>query len=275
MASDQEVALLDHIIVLVPHSELKDPPKRLTDNFNITDGGKHADGKTENKLIVFQDGTYIELISFIDDLREHQDDHWWGYKPYGIVDWAVTNKADYKANYDSLIGRLADAQSDSSGAFSYAPPQTGGRTRPDGVRLEWAVTFPTRRIDAEITTRPPNLPFYCHDITPRENRVNGETGHPCGAVGIREVLALVDETRIENFARYIGAAVNSGSIEQSSDGGITVGTPHGALGVISFVTPTTDAEKEEAHERKFVLKELKFDFGSNEASKGVVFSYPF
>jgi hypothetical protein len=52
MASDQKVALLDHIIVLVPHAELKDPPKSLTNNFNITNGGRHADGKTENKLIV-------------------------------------------------------------------------------------------------------------------------------------------------------------------------------------------------------------------------------
>lgn len=276
MASDHKVALLDHIIVLVPHAELKDPPKGLTDNFNITNGGKHADGKTENKLIVFKDGSYIELISFIDDLPENRADHWWGSKPYGIIDWAFTNQVDYKSNYEALVSRLADAQKGSSGAYSYAPPRLGGRIRPDGVKLEWAVTFPTNKegTDAE-TTRPSNLPFYCHDITPRENRVNGETEHPCGAVGIREVLALVDSAQTGVFAGLTRAAVNSDNIEQSNKSGISVGTPHGAPSVISFVIPTTDAEEEEARLHKFVLKELKFNHGSSDVSDGITFSYPF
>ncbi|KAK6506066.1 hypothetical protein TWF506_010990 [Arthrobotrys conoides] len=276
MASDQKVALLDHIIVLVPHAELRDPPKSLTDNFNITNGGKHADGKTENKLIVFQDGTYIELISFINDLPENRADHWWGSKPYGIVDWAFTNKINYESNYEALISRLADAQGGSSGAYSYAPPRLGGRIRPDGVELEWAVTFPTNKDGKDTeTTRPSNLPFYCHDITPRENRVNGEIEHPCGAVGIREVLALVDDVKIGSFDSLIRAAVNSDIEERSTSSGVSVGTPHGAPSVISLVPPTTDVEEEEARLHKFVLKELKFDYGSSDVSAGITFSYPF
>ncbi|KAK6332048.1 hypothetical protein TWF718_002583 [Orbilia javanica] len=276
MASDQKVALLDHIIVLVPHPELKDPPKWLTDNFNITNGGRHADGKTENKLIVFKDGSYIELISFIDDLPENRADHWWGSKPYGIIDWAFTNQVDYESNYEALISRLADAQKGSSGTYSYAPPQLGGRIRPDGVRLEWAVTFPTNKEGTDTeTTRPSNLPFYCHDITPRGNRVNGETEHPCGAVGIREVLALADDAKTGVFASLIRAAVDSDSREQSNGNGILVGTPYGAPGSISFITPVTDAEKEEARLHGFVLKELKFNYGQDNGLGGVIFKYPF
>ncbi|KAF3080677.1 hypothetical protein TWF102_002130 [Orbilia oligospora] len=276
MASDQKVALLDHIIVLVPHAELKDPPKSLTDNFNITNGGRHADGKTENKLIVFKDGSYIELISFINDLPENRAGHWWGSKPYGIVDWAFTNQIDYKSNYEALISRLADTQRGSPGAYSYATPQLGGRIRPDGVKLEWAVTFPTKKEGEDTeTTRPSNLPFYCHDITPRDNRVNGETEHPCGAVGIREVLALVDDVQNDAFAGLIRASVNSDDKEQINRSGVLVGTPHGAPSVISFIIPTTDAEKDEARLHKFVLKELKFDHGSSDISTGITFSYPF
>lgn len=40
-------------------------------------GGKHADGKTENKLILFRDGTYLELIAFVNDDPEKRKGHWW------------------------------------------------------------------------------------------------------------------------------------------------------------------------------------------------------
>jgi len=61
-------ALLDHVIILVPSSIIDSPPEWLTKHFTITQGGTHADGKTHNSLIVFQDGSYIELIAFVDGM---------------------------------------------------------------------------------------------------------------------------------------------------------------------------------------------------------------
>lgn len=59
---------LDHIVLLVPNETLANLPAWITDAFTVLDGGAHAGGETENKLIVFQDGSYIELISFVRDL---------------------------------------------------------------------------------------------------------------------------------------------------------------------------------------------------------------
>jgi len=51
---------LDHIIILVPYSDLLNVPSWITDNFAVTNGGQHAGAQTENKLICFRDGSYIE-----------------------------------------------------------------------------------------------------------------------------------------------------------------------------------------------------------------------
>ncbi|OCL03243.1 hypothetical protein AOQ84DRAFT_392409, partial [Glonium stellatum] len=69
---------LDHIVILLPHADLLNPPAWLTKHFTISPGGRHADNRTENKLILFQDGSYIELIAFIDDDPARRAGHWWG-----------------------------------------------------------------------------------------------------------------------------------------------------------------------------------------------------
>lgn len=60
---------------------------------NIQPGGKHADGRTENRLVVFRDGTYLELIAFIDDAPEKRRGHWWD-RAFGVVDYALTTTND-------------------------------------------------------------------------------------------------------------------------------------------------------------------------------------
>ena len=57
--------ILDHIVILVPHETLTNLPPWLTDAFTVLEGGRHADGVTENKLILLQDGVYFELIAFV------------------------------------------------------------------------------------------------------------------------------------------------------------------------------------------------------------------
>ncbi|KAF3929602.1 hypothetical protein ABW19_dt0209223 [Dactylella cylindrospora] len=273
------IALLDHIIVLLPHEELLNPPEWLTDKFNLTDGGKHADGKTENKLIIFKDGTYIELISFI--TPESRENHWWGQKPYGIIDWSFSTSDDYSEHYSSLKLRLSAVQKEpvypslTAGFFSYQEPQLGGRFRPDGVELKWAVTFPTFTKSTEdgevVTKRPANLPFFCHDITPRGNRVNGNTEHPCGAVGISEVRALVDQDVKADFAAYAAAALNS-KVNVRGDR-ISMGTVAGEESDVVFVLPEGEEEKGRLGGDKFVLKELLFKLEDGRSGE-VTFSYP-
>ncbi|GAA6005079.1 hypothetical protein JCM10207_008504 [Rhodosporidiobolus poonsookiae] len=160
---------LDHIIVLVPHAVLHSLPAALTDAFTVTPGGQHADGLTENKLIILRDGAYLELIAFMPGAD--RSSHWWGAKQNGTMDFALTSP--------SLP---------SSFPAAFDPPQAGSRVRPDGEKVEWFVTFPKKAFERG------SVPFFCHDRTPRQLRVptdEAKTTHPSGAVGVAQLTVRV------------------------------------------------------------------------------------
>ncbi|KUJ22958.1 uncharacterized protein LY89DRAFT_536933, partial [Mollisia scopiformis] len=179
---------LDHIIILIPYTTLLDPPAWITDNFTLSPGGRHADNKTENKLICFQDGSYIELISFVNDDPKNREGHWWGSKSFGIIDFAFTDSSgDAEIQYSELAKRLQELNAkEGQSKFEYAEPVAGGRKRPDGVDVKWKVTFPVLNDGRQRG----EFPFFCHDVTARKLRVPLEeknVSHPSGAVGIKEM----------------------------------------------------------------------------------------
>ncbi|KAK3067479.1 hypothetical protein LTR53_015630 [Teratosphaeriaceae sp. CCFEE 6253] len=201
---------LDHVIILVPYKDITDPPIWVTDHFILSPGGRHVDNKTENRLILFADGTYIELIAFIDDDPEKRRGHWWDLD-YGIVDFALGTAEPF--DYPALQERL---ESSGSGV-SYAEPQAGGRRTPDGQELKWKVTFPLGAARGEV-------PFWCHDVTPRERRVpvNADnTKHPCGAVGMAGINTKVPASELERFGKALFAITD----ETRQDDRYPVGCP--------------------------------------------------
>lgn len=68
---------LDHVVLLLPCKELTELPAWVTENFTVSEGGQHADKKTENRLVLFRDGTYLELIAFINDDPDKRKGHYW------------------------------------------------------------------------------------------------------------------------------------------------------------------------------------------------------
>lgn len=209
-------AQLDHVILLLPYPDLANPPAWLTDNLVVSPGGKHGDGKTENRLVLFADGTYLELIAFIDDDAEKRRGHWWD-KPFGVVDFALTTTK--ALDYSALKERLAKTET----GVMYAEPQEGGRVTPDGVELQWKVTFPTGIGRG-------NVPFWCHDITPRGRRVpitEDNTKHPCGASGMAGVQLEINDSKLEIVQKATAAIVQS---EGRADGPYELGTPHEGKG---------------------------------------------
>jgi hypothetical protein len=70
---------LDHLVVLV-----RDLEGAIGDygvlGFAVTPGGEHADGLTRNALIPFEDGSYLELVAFLDP--EDTRDNVWGWRPF-------------------------------------------------------------------------------------------------------------------------------------------------------------------------------------------------
>lgn len=191
---------VDHVVLLLPFRDIVNPPSWITDNFTVSQGGQHADQKTENKLIFFEDGTYLELIAFIDDDPEKRRGHWWD-EPYGIVDYALTtpNPLDHAA----LNQRLGATGT----GITYKAPQKGGRPKADGKVLEWEVTFPQGAQRGAV-------PFWCHDITPREWRVpvsdnEAAITHPCGAKGIAGIQTEVPQKTVADLSNAVAAIVDS------------------------------------------------------------------
>jgi len=204
-------ACLDHIIILVPYKDVLNPPEWLTRNFSVTPGGVHAGGKTANKLITFQDGSYFELIAFVNDDPKNKEGHWWGQKKPGIIDFAFTTDEDAKTHYEALSKRLAGLEG-SKGGISYAPPQAGGRKRDDGQELKWEVTFPN-------DLKRGQLPFFCHDVTPRTLRVpsaSENTNHPSKAYGVKSLGIVMSRGQWNDLAKQYPAVLNIDGPTQGS-----------------------------------------------------------
>ncbi|KAF4555085.1 Hypothetical protein D9617_3g021550 [Elsinoe fawcettii] len=191
---------VDHIIIGLPYSDLQKFPSWLTDNFTIAPGGRHADGKTENKLVVFKDGSYLELIAFINDDPEKKKGHWWGELGSGIIDFAFTSESPEDVH--EVNKRIDDAKTGLNGA-RYQEPREGGRIKPDGTEIKWKVTFPEN-------VRRGEAPFWCHDLTPRELRVTKDeklTTHPSGALGVGVLDLQVPDSRLSPFKKFYTALV--------------------------------------------------------------------
>jgi catechol 2,3-dioxygenase-like lactoylglutathione lyase family enzyme len=182
---------IDHLVILV--RDLAQATADYTSvGFVVTPGGTHADGATHNALVSFADGTYLELIAFVEPDRP-QAHPWWPRlaKGEGLVDFALRS--------DDLA---ADADRWRAQGLPVQGPQDGGRTRPDGQELRWR----TVRFGA-----PSVLPFVIQDVTPRELRVPGEdaTAHPIGVTGIAGLTVAVEALApaVQAYTALLGAPV--------------------------------------------------------------------
>ena len=205
---------LDHIVILVPHASLQRPPPWLTKGFTITPGGSHTDNKTENKLICFRDGSYIELIAFVNDDPKNRKGHMWGRKNFGIVDFAFTHEdGNAVEHWRELQERLAKLEfTDVEVRVDYQRPVAGGRTRPDGKKVEWNVTFPV----VSTGYQRGELPFFCYDVTDRVLRVPIEESnitHPNGAYGIKQIDIYVPAGRVVSLVKAYSTILD---VENSS-----------------------------------------------------------
>lgn len=203
---------LDHIIILVPQSTLRNPPAWLASNFTITPGGRHGDGITENVLISFQDGVYIELIAFVDGIDStERARHWWGNKTPGIIDFALTSTS--VEDLESTRQRVSTAGA--LNGVEYTQPRAGGRDKPDGTTIKWQVTFPHGGNVGRGA-----IPFWCHDVTARELRVPGSakaTQHSSGAMGILGLTLEVPETKFEETVRFYQAVFDGPGVAHGTN----------------------------------------------------------
>ncbi|KAJ5711354.1 hypothetical protein N7488_005510 [Penicillium malachiteum] len=192
------IPILDHIVVLVSHKTLLGIAEHIEGQFILAPGGDHADGLTTNRLILLPDGVYLELIAFFDNIDpERRRQHRWGNEAEGtIIDWAFTLPSE--SDFKFIQKRIGDADTD----LFYTDPIPGGRTKPDGTVLKWAVC--TSKDAQGDAVAPGSLPFWCLDRTPRANRVPYEaeshlTRHPNGVQGVLSVSVQIPTSDTSNF----------------------------------------------------------------------------
>lgn len=263
-------AQIDHVVVLVPYADLLIPPRWVTDNFTLTPGGRHSDGKTENKLIVFEDGTYLELIAFINDNPFLRRGHPWGTKSYGFIDFALTTPEGTTFDYTGLRGRIN--QKSGGLGIDYDQPLEGGRKGEDGKDVRWTVTFPKNVVGAgspgSSISRRGEIPFWCHDITPRPTRVDlstANTTHPSGVKGIAQFTILVPDGKMESYIDLYSSIMDSKPVRMFGTTRLPLETPVNVPGLVKpwvFVEPPTlDVEKKRLRERGPGIIEIALRLG--------------
>jgi len=120
-------------------------------------GGAHTNKTTEMALVSLPDGSYLELMGIQSSATPQLiDQHEWGKflkTNAGPCAWALRSKA-----IPAEITRLKTA------GVPVGEPVRSGRTRPDGVKLDWETL--------QIGNGPRGnfFPFLIHDFTNRNDR---------------------------------------------------------------------------------------------------------
>ncbi|MBN9306731.1 MAG: hypothetical protein BGO82_13990 [Devosia sp. 67-54] len=165
----------DHLIFVV--DDLAAAAARFAGlGFAITERADREAGPTENRLICFADGSYIELVRFRDPalLRTHR------FAPVADGGWA-----DYVLRIDDLTAAHAAITDDGQPT---SPIRKVQKTLADGGSWEvWLSHFGRGVGD-------PAMPMLAEDRTAHNLRVpDTQVVHPNGATGIAGVRIAVDD----------------------------------------------------------------------------------
>lgn len=201
---------IDHLVIAVP--ALAAAIKTYRDlGFTVVAGGRHPGIGTDNALIAFRDGAYLELIGFHEPRPDHR---WWEplQRGGGLVDFCL--RTDDLAGDAALLRRAGVAVEELQGRT---------RQRPDGFEVRWV--FAVARGGHRGVA-----PFLIADETPRDERVPRERIHANGVTGIGRVTVAVDDL----------AAVRVWYAEALGSTGQEIACPElGAAGVRFAIGPHT------------------------------------
>lgn len=163
---------IDHLVIAVPDLVGAMGSYREL-GFTVVPGGRHPGLGTDNALIVFRDGAYLELLGFHEPRPDHR---WWAplARGGGLVDFCLQT--------DDLAG---DAKILRQAGVDMGDVERRSRRRPDGVEVRW-VTALARDAHRGVA------PFLLAEDGPREARVPSGRTHANGVAGIGTVTVVVD-----------------------------------------------------------------------------------
>lgn len=180
---------LDHVVIAVHNLDAAIQDYRAL-GFTVVRGGIHASRATQNALITFPDGTYLELLAPT------------GEPPVsGVIDFSVLLQqgeglAGYALRSDDLEADVARLRAQGLAVGEVIP---GERRRDDGRVIRWKLAL----LDGGFS------PFLIQDVTSRQWRVSHDpaiTTHTNRAVGLRAIeIAVRDVTAARNrYAQLLG-----------------------------------------------------------------------
>ncbi|CCX32269.1 glyoxalase-like domain-containing protein [Pyronema domesticum] len=214
---------IDHVVLLLPYKDLMRPPPWIARNFIVTPGGRSKDGQIENRLIMFEDGSYIELIAFINDSTYLRNDHPYGTKHHGLIDFALTTPGTL--DYTSLHRRIT--RCNSRIRINYSVPVERGRKNPGGAEIRYTITAPEPSITTQHNSHG-QIPLWCHDLTPRDRRVPltmDNTDHPCGAIGIAQLTLRVHASSKADYTDLYSAIMGTTPVWRLGNAMLPLDTP--------------------------------------------------
>jgi len=214
---------IDHVVILVEDLDAAQADyARL--GFTVVPGGAHAGGLTQNALIAFADGSYLELLAFTPPGGA-------GAPPAGLSALTRTwhgrarsgeGLLDFALLPEAIAADIAAAQ---ARGLTLEGPLPGGRRRPDGQEVAWQLALPPAA----------DLPFLCGDVTPRDLRVppGPDRQQANGGQGVAGMFVASPDVATSR-ARY--AALLGPAAPQTADGqGRPVFTVGGAT--ITLLSP--------------------------------------
>jgi catechol 2,3-dioxygenase-like lactoylglutathione lyase family enzyme len=188
----------DHVVILMLDLDKASADYRML-GFNVFYGGQHADGKTHNALIVFKDGTYIELLAPTNpSLVANYDPN--NRTSFLFMFAAGEEFGGYALRSENLAAGVEAMQMRGLDIQLRSP---AGRLRPDSTKLEWQSAM----LPGTMT------PFFIQDITPRNLRVPDEaekTNHPNGVQRIVSITIPTHDLQagVEYYQQILGQEPN-------------------------------------------------------------------
>ena len=201
---------MDHLVFAAP--DLDDGVRYVEDLLGVktSPGGQHHGLGTRNRLIGFGPDTYMEVVSLDPDQPEPEKRRWFGLdslQESRLVSWCAKG-----ADLTALVARGRAT------GIDLGDPVAGGRTRPDGTRLDWIFTDPWAERAGGV------VPFFIDW---------GTSEHPgsalpslCSLIGLR--VEHPDPDQVGNWLRALGldTPVSAGDAPRVI---ATLDTPNGVV----------------------------------------------
>ncbi|KAL2795399.1 hypothetical protein BJX66DRAFT_324678 [Aspergillus keveii] len=229
---------IDHLLLQFSQEQFETLPRWILDNFTVIDGGVHTGGLSRNKLIIFRDGTYLELYNWITKPED------WRERLPGDFALTTLNPITAEASQERIANALASDPGDGGVGVTYSRPRKAAAKTPKGSMcagrlLSQGIPRRTRRPGTNSIREGAQMRRFSAMISLR---------HPSGATGIERIDVVVPRGGLSRYSDVYASIV--GAAPEERDGAIEFRLS--APGVHSFYGSLRVQEAKTAEDEQFL-----------------------